>query len=276
MTGLIEPTADPELTAKDLAYYEHQLNDEQIQKLNHDSQTDIEGFEKCKHLPKCAFDPTKRDFDSNKETLVINYVEDDILDSGIHFLKALDKYFKLDVAEVNSIKNRFNIFITWSTSIEDMLKTLKAVQIKGADLSKASVLFLNDLNINVGTGPNFTLIGKDLNWLGKQITEIAKEVFNLDPNRIRTIYQTGAKKQWQPESEFNDTNQWSKMDDQKSRQAIEDFSRVLESRADICLGKVSNAVPKWNELNTANKAMDFKGIHIPLQSFLNSLAKTES
>lgn len=266
--GLVRPNEDPGLTLDEIKKFRPTFTEEQVQKLNADSKDQgsfVEGY----YLPKGVFDPTKRDFDPTKKTLVISYTEDD---SPHNFLAALDRYFKLEVPEIESIKDQFNILIAWSTSTEDMVKSLKLVQQKIGDWSKAAVLFLNDFNINEGSGPNYRELGYDMNWLGNKLTGLAQDIFGLSKEQTSSVIQTGDRVSWNLNGMESNTSSWKSLNTDDTNQVIDQIANAMASGKQICINKVHRATGRDNEPQELTKAEDIKGVHIPIQSFLKSLA----
>lgn len=257
--GLIRPDEDPGLPEElaDLRF-SPKLTREQIVQLNQESRSDLEGFEQNFHLPKGVFDPTAREYDPNKENLVINYTEDD---HPQDFLRSLDEYFKLDVPEVKSIKDQYNVFVAWSTSMEDSIKALTMVKNKIGDLAKASVLFLADANINKGTGPNSTIIDftSELDDRGPYVVRLMQHLFNLNPSKIRTFIQTSSDHWWSSlEDLSNMRGDWENYSEADTQNAISQFAALLQKRGNMV------GADKLHHSGV-------KAASITIQSFLRSL-----
>ena len=136
--------------------------------------------------------------------------------------------------------------MTWSTSIEDTLKTFQVLGKTIGNWAKANVLFLNDLNINEGTGPNFTpILDGDGRNMGKLITDLVTKVFGLLPGRTRTIIQTAALDHQSPflSPKILTPSQWCNADQRGfSSTQLAEYFRVLFHMPTMAIGKIKGAV----------------------------------
>lgn len=231
-----------------------------------DVQDDPEGFNSNCHLPKGLFHPEGQTLDSQKENLVISFTEDDrtVLDIT---LKALDNYFKLDIDTVKQIKDRFNIFIAWSTSLEDALKVLELIKNQILDWSKVHILFLNDLHINSGTGPNFRYLGgSGNNPKGHLIQDTAQSLLNIPVSSSKQLIQTSTRSDIRsPQIESSkDPGNWLVYGEQKIQEAVETMSRDFSKYPSFVISKLASGIQLSNNI--------YNGVRIPIEAFVKSLS----
>ena len=142
-------------------------------------------------LPKgiMEFNPDKT------KAIAISIIEDSdrFLLPALHALKI--------IFSKKNLFSDYRIFVLWSTSIEDCLKTVRLALDKTKDIR---FLFLNDLNFNQGTGPNYTPC--DLSYIsniGLELPQMIKETFAIAVPHCAVLQQTSARRQWLQDPDIN-------------------------------------------------------------------------
>lgn len=258
--GLIQPENDPGLVAG--TYGEEEASAEQIAQFDSDAK-DRASFNSNNHLPKGLFEPEGQKFDSNKQNLVINFTEDNY-NTLLDTLHGLNQYFKLDIGDAAKIKERFNVLIGWSTSLEDAVKVFKLIKDKVGDWSKTFTLFLNDITINSGTGPNFDFTGYGDNDKGFFIPDTIQRLLGLPVGTSRTIYRAQAQSRQQVKFDLFTPN-WRKYNEEQTRTAIDQMSETFK--------KIPDGFNIDTELIKGNNAggEKYNGLRIPIEAFIKSL-----
>jgi hypothetical protein len=284
--GQIAPNEDPVLTDKEKQELRKLtgISDDDFQTMQ-ESAKDQETFNQNLHLPKGVFSPTSSKFNPDKLTIVISFTED-LQAYLLKVLDAIDKYFKLDRPAVTAITNKFNILVAWSTSCVDMIKTLKKVQqTLGDKFSKARFLFLNDLDINNGSGQFYE--NSEDNSHGDHIPILAEKIFSIG-NNMRTLIQTGKEKRWQGLYPRN-PDSWSDFLDclQPNSNPIDTLTQNWQNPGSEipCSDKLSYGISNEDETseeesldspenqNTPEKKL--AAIHVPVQAFVKALKLVE-
>ena len=272
--GQITPGEDHALTENERQELQKLIgiSDDDFQNMQ-DSAKNQDTFNQNLHLPKGVFNPTSSELDPTKSTIVISFTEDLQADLKI-VLDSIDKYFKLDIPAVTAITDRFNILVAWSTSCIDMIKTLKQVQQFLVDkFSQAKFLFLNDLDINNGSGQFY----EKGNSHGDHIPKLAKEIFSLG-NNMRTLIQTGHTKRWANNKNLlpRDTSYWARF--LNFRFATNDPLATLtqdwqdpNSPNIPCSSKLVDGISEKQD--TPEKKL--AAIHVPVQAFVKALKLVE-
>lgn len=268
--GQIAPNEDPVLTDKEKQELRKLtgISDDDFQTMQ-ESAKNQDTFNQNLHLPKGVFSPTSSKFNPDNPTIVISFTED--LQADLKkVLDAIDKYFKLEIPAVKAITDKFNILVAWSTSCVDMIKTLKKVQqTLGDKFSKARFLFLNDLDINNGSGQFY---GKGASH-GDHIPKLAKEFFSLG-NHMRTLIQTGNTQRWRDNKNLQPrtTSEWARF--LNFREAINDPLATLtqdwqdpNSPNIPCSSKLVGGISE--DYDTPEKQL--AAIHVPVQAFVKAL-----
>ncbi len=285
--GQIAPNEDPALTDKEKQELQEftKISDDDFQNMQ-ESAKNQETFNQNFHLPKGVFRPTSSEFDSTKSTIVISFTED--LQADLKkVLNAIDEYFKLDIPAVKAITNKFNILVAWSTSCVDMIKTLKKVQqTLGDNFSQAKFLFLNDLEINNGSGQFYE--NSEDNSHGDHIPILAEKIFSIG-NNMRTLIQTGKEKRWRGLYPRN-PGSWSDFLDysQPNSNPIDTLTQHWQNPGSTnipCSSKLSYGISNEDETseedsfdspenqNTPEKQL--AAIHVPVQAFVKALKLVE-
>jgi hypothetical protein len=272
--GQIAPNEDPVLTDKEKQELRKLtgISDDDFQTMQ-ESAKDQETFNQNLHLPKGVFSPTSSKFNPDKLTIVISFTED-LQAYLLKVLDAIDKYFKLEIPAVKAITDKFNILVAWSTSCVDMIKTLKKVQqTLGNKFSQAKFLFLNDLDINNGSGQFY---GKGASH-GDHIPILAEKIFSIG-NNMRTLIQTGHTKRWANNKNLlpRDTSYWARF--LNFRFATNDPLATLtqdwqdpNSPNIPCSSKLVDGISEKQD--TPEKKL--AAIHVPVQAFVKALKLVE-
>ncbi len=254
--GLIEPKDDPGIIGKPLGY-----STEQIAQFNTGA-ADKTGFQEGRHLPKGFFRLEGQDeINPEKENLVISFTEDE-KDKLLLTLKGLDKYFRSGLNTVEEIKKKFNVFIAWSTSLLDAIKTLGLIKDKIGDWTKTQTLFLNDCQINIGTGP---YLDTKRNGEGGWIQDYAFDNLELPYERSRTIYQTGDR---QGRHIQGNTDNWLQADESEATEIITALSEEFKKQKAgdrLLVDKLHHALSFGDKSN-------YNGVRIPIEAFVKSLS----
>ncbi len=252
--GLIEPKDDPGIPSTTATGAVSSIS-----QLDKDAQSNLSFTENC-HLPKGLF--SLEEIKSHKKNLVISFTEDD-QDCLRDVLKALDLYFKLDIGESKRIRDKFNIFIAWSTSDIDAMKVLKLVKDKIGDFANAFTLFLTDGSINEGTGPNFNMPTRS-NSLGLLAAKTeAKKLFDIPESNYQVITQTSSAQQYDDFKTNTDTAKWRDYSPNQIQQEIDNLVADMKTVGnDLEIGKLENALRTYNEPPLLN------GIRIPIEAFV--------
>ena len=268
--GQITPDEDPALAETERSELQKLIgiSDDDFQNMQ-DSAKNQDTFNQSLHLPKGVFNPKSSELDPDKPTIVISFTEDLQADLKI-VLDAIDKYFKLDIPAVKAITDRFNILVAWSTSCIDMIKTLKkSNKLLGDKFSQAKFLFLNDLDINNGSGQFY----EKGNSHGDHISKLAKEIFSLG-NNMRTLIQTGEQKRWSGNLNLlpRATSEWARFLNFKDATndplvtLTQDWQDPYSTNIP-CSSKLFNGISE--DQNTTEKQL--AAIHVPVQAFVKAL-----
>jgi hypothetical protein len=266
--GQITPGEDHALTENERQELQKLIgiSDDDFQNMQ-DSAKNQDTFNQSLHLPKGVFNPKSSELDPDKPTIVISFTEDLQADLKI-VLDAIDKYFKLDIPAVKAITDRFNILVAWSTSCIDMIKTLKkSNKLLGDKFSQAKFLFLNDLDINNGSGQFY----EKGNSHGDHISKLAKEIFSLG-NNMRTLIQTGNSKRWSGNLVPRATSEWARFLNFKDATndplvtLTQDWQDPYSTNIP-CSSKLSAGISE----NQDTPEKQLAAIHVPVQAFVKAL-----
>lgn len=255
----------------------HELSDEQAAVMDQEA-LDSKSYDDNIHLPKGLFLAAgETEIDPKKENLVVSVIEDDFtyLES---LLKQLKLYFRTSSEKARSIRDRFNIQVLWATSIEDSLKVLNKAgeKIKTAadsagkhlkhGLEKAKLLFLNDMNFFMGTGPNFTNLEGEKN-IGEAIVSKVKEVFAVEDKNIGELRQTSAiDLHSKLEYLASNTTKWEGLnyDEDNYSDAVDELASRFAANEVTTVAKLAKV--------TQLEEHSIKGAAIPVEAFVQSLA----
>jgi hypothetical protein len=236
------------------------------------SETDAEGFQQGFHLPKGLFMPALEEdvlkINDNKENLVINLAED----AGIilfDLLEALDKLFKLPV--MNEINEKFNVFVVWSTSLDDCKKTFAELR-KIVNIENIKLLNLLDRSINTGSGPDWSPAISD-NANGEAVAAYVTDEAGVNKQNIRTLFQTSLPNN---ELRFNfspSTRAWTNLLGELAvNRVINKLAEALHDENTLEPGREPQLHKLDDGINTEKNM--FNGLLIPIKAFLKALDYT--